>query len=108
MSVRNMLRRAALAFLLLVCAGSAFAQATFDAQSSVTDVYSAGAPTTTLSHTTTTNANRLLLVSVHMNVRNSTGATIQVITYGGQALTFLDEATSAIGGTIESRTEVWY
>ena len=103
-----MLRRAALAFLLLVSAIPALAQATFDAQSSVTDIYSAGAPTTTLSHTTTTNANRILLVSVHMNVRNSTGATIQGITYGGQALTFLDEATSAIGGTIESRTEVWY
>jgi len=103
-----MLWRRSAFLILFVAALPALGQATFDAQSSVADVYTAGAPTTTLAHTTTTAVNRVLLVSVHMNVRNSTGTTITGVTYGGQALTFLDEATSAIGGTIESRTEVWY
>lgn len=82
-----------------------FAQATFDAQSNVTDVLTSVAPTTTLAHTTAVAQNRLLLVSVHMNLRNATGTTVTSITYGGQPMTIVNAITD---GAPDTRTEVWY
>lgn len=79
-----------------------------DSQSTVTDTYTAGAPTTTFAHVTSTALNRILIVAVQMNIRNSTGTTVESIAYGGEPLAFLGASTSAIGGTVEARREVWY
>jgi uncharacterized repeat protein (TIGR01451 family) len=93
---------------LLLCLAAALpltAQAVFDAQSSITDLLTPAAPTTTLAHTTTVAENRILLVSVHLNVKKATGANVSGVTYGGQALTFLAAINDSSN---DSRTEVWY
>lgn len=92
----------ALAFLVTL---PLFAQATFDAQSNNSFVFTTGTPSATLAHTTAVATNRQLLVAVHMNIRNSVGTTVTTVTYGGQPLTLLDAITDA---TPETRTEVWY
>ncbi|HEX6087568.1 MAG TPA: C25 family cysteine peptidase [Thermoanaerobaculia bacterium] len=81
------------------------AQATFDAQSSTTDTLTSVANTATLAHTTAAGTNRLLLVSVSMNVNNATGTTVTSVTYGGNPLTLLNAISDAAP---ETRTEVWY
>ncbi|HEY0155786.1 MAG TPA: DUF11 domain-containing protein, partial [Thermoanaerobaculia bacterium] len=91
--------------LLLASALPLSAQAVFDAQSSFAAVRTSVAPTTTFSHTTAAGENRILLVSVHMNLRNATGTTVTGVTYAGQALTLLDAITD---GAPDTRTEVWY
>jgi uncharacterized repeat protein (TIGR01451 family) len=101
-----MLRRALLPILLLALAAPLVAQPVFDAQSSVADVYTPPADiTTTLAHTTTAAANRILIVSLHMN-RNVAPTTVATsVTYGGQPLTFLaarNDASNII------RVELWY
>ncbi|HEX2834088.1 MAG TPA: C25 family cysteine peptidase [Thermoanaerobaculia bacterium] len=105
MQIRNSL------FALLACgvltgfAATVHAQATFDAQTNVTDVLTSAANTTTFAHTTSTGVNRLLLVAVSMNLRNATGTTVTTVTYGGSPLTLLDAITD---GAPDTRTEVWY
>lgn len=83
----------------------AHAQATFDAQSSTIDTLTSAANTTTLAHTTGAGANRILLVSVSMNIRNATGTTVSGVTYGGTPLTLLDAISDS---DPETRTELWY
>lgn len=99
------IRRGILAVALLALALPLAAQATFDAQNSTNGLLTAGSPTITLGHTTGAGQNRILLVSVHLNIQPSTGTTISGVTYGGQALTLLDAITDA-GPT--TRTELWY
>lgn len=96
---------AAMLFGAIVIATSAHAQATFDAQSTASDVLTSVANTTVFQHTTATGANRLLLVAMSMNLRNATGTTITTVTYGGTPLTLLDAITD---GGPDTRTEVWY
>lgn len=100
-----MLRRTPVLLLLLVLAAPLLAQPVFDAQSSTTALYTAFAPTTTLAHTTTTDANRILLVSLHINTNTAPSAAATSVTYAGLPLTLL--ATQSDAGTIV-RTEVWY
>ncbi|HYO75795.1 MAG TPA: C25 family cysteine peptidase [Thermoanaerobaculia bacterium] len=100
-----MLRRALFLAVLFVTAAPLFAQATFDAQTSVADTYTLAAPTTTFAHTTTTAANRILLVSVHTNINVAPNATAATVTYGGQPLTLL-RAQNDVTNMV--RTEVWY
>lgn len=91
--------------LAIVASSSAFAQATFDAQSSTSDILTSVANTTTFAHTTAVAQNRILLVAVHMNLRNAVGTTVTTVTYAGQPLTFLNAITD---GGPDTRTEVWY
>jgi len=93
---------ASLVFLALAVPVSA---QTFSAQTSVADVISNAAPTTTLGHTTAVADNRILLVSVHINIRPSTGTNALTVTYGGQSLT---ELLSVADPSVDTRTEVWY
>lgn len=94
------------AALFFVCAaGRVQAQATFNAQTSTTATLTSAANTTTLAHTVAAANNRLLLVSVSMNINNAVGTTVTSVTYGGTPLTLLN----AIGDAgPETRTEVWY
>jgi uncharacterized repeat protein (TIGR01451 family) len=101
-----MLRRGfAVVVSLLALAAPLSAQVTFGAQTSGTATLTSAANTITVAHTTATTTNRILLVSVHMNLRNATGSTVSGVTYSGQALTLLDAITDAAPDT---RTEVWY
>lgn len=94
------------AALLFVCAGVRLhAQATFGAQTSTTATLTSVANTATLAHTTAAGTNRLLLVSVSMNISNATGTTVTSVTYGASQLTLLDAISDALP---ETRTEVWY
>lgn len=63
------------------------------------------ANTTTLAHTTANTDNRILLVSVGMNIRNATATAVASVTYGGSPLTKLNAVTDSQPDT---RTEVWY
>ncbi len=100
------LRRVVLAALVLLCATPHLhAQATVDAQSSSTETFTSGAPTQLFAHTTGAGTNRLLLVSVHLNITDEVGATVTDVEYNNVDLTLLD----AIGDTSDdTRTEVWY
>ena len=99
-------RRVLLAGLLLLCAGVRLqAQATFDAQSSSIELFTSAANTQVFTHTTGAGTNRLLLVSVHMNITDQIGATVTDVEYNNTDLTLLD----AIGdASDDTRTEVWY
>ncbi len=57
-------------------------------------------------HTTNAGSARLLLVSVSMNVTNSTASTVTSLTYNGVALTFVSGQTSAAAGN-KKRVEFW-
>ncbi|HYK03806.1 MAG TPA: C25 family cysteine peptidase [Thermoanaerobaculia bacterium] len=90
---------------LLAFAAPLSAQVTFGAQTTNTATLTSVASTTTFGHTTAVTTNRILLVGVHMNIRNATGTTVSGVTYGAQALTLLDAVTD---GVADTRTEVWY
>ncbi len=81
------------------------AQATFDAQSSSTELFTSAASTQTFNHTTAAGTNRLLLVAVHMNITDQIGATVSSVSYGANNLTLLNAITD---GSDDTRTEVWY
>ncbi|HYC87703.1 MAG TPA: C25 family cysteine peptidase [Thermoanaerobaculia bacterium] len=101
-----MIQRRLLIAVLFICAGVRLhAQATFSAQTSTTDTLTSAANTATLAHTTAAGTNRLLLVSVSMNINNATGTTVTSVTYGANQLTLLDAISDALP---ETRTEVWY
>jgi uncharacterized repeat protein (TIGR01451 family) len=68
--------------------------------------FTAGAPTATFSHTVNSVANRVLIVSVHLNTDSSTGTTVSSVSYGGTALLF-GSAGSSAGGPAD-RVELWY
>jgi uncharacterized repeat protein (TIGR01451 family) len=94
-----------LALLVVAVASDASGQSVFHGQSQTTDVLTSAANTTTLAHTTANTDNRILLVSVGMNIRNATATAVASVTYGGVALTRLNAVTDAGPDT---RTEVWY
>lgn len=83
----------------------AAAQVTFDNVSTASATPSIAANSVTFAHTTTTDPNRILLVSVHVNIRSSPLANATSVTYGGQTLTRLAFRNHVGGAT---RTEVWY
>ena len=89
--------------LLFLSAVPALGQATFDAQTAVQDHMNFGHLTSSFSHTTTTAANRLLLVSVQLNLNVDSTVMAATVTYGGNPLTRL-----AVASDPETRTEVWY
>jgi uncharacterized repeat protein (TIGR01451 family) len=64
-----------------------------------------GATTLTISHTTGTGTNRLMLVGVSMNIANGNTAAVTSVTNGTTALTLLGAHNDA-GGT--RRVEMWY
>lgn len=101
-----MMRKLFVVSALLLCAVVRVqAQATFDAQSSSIEVFTSAASTQVFTHTTGAGTNRLLLVSVHMNITDQIGATVTDVEYNNVDLTLLD----AIGDTSDdTRTEVWY
>jgi len=94
---------AAVALLFIPIANAQLAQ---NGSTAVAATFTNAALTTTFAHTTPTLANRLLLVSVHMNLSVSTGTTVASVTYGGQAA-FLGQGISD-GGAPNTRTELWY
>ena len=74
--------------LILGASRAARAQVVVDATTSTTgDQAGTGTTALNFSHTTTTTANRLLIVGVSINLTNSTGTTVSSVTYGGTALT---------------------
>jgi len=98
--------RFVVAALLFVCAAAGIqAQATFNAQTSTIDTLTSAANTTTLAHTVAVANNRLLLVSVSMNINAAVGTTVTSVTYGGTPLTLLNAISDSLP---ETRTEVWY
>jgi uncharacterized repeat protein (TIGR01451 family) len=101
-----MLRRGFITVVfLLTIASPLAAQVTFGAQTTIVDTLTSAANTTTLAHTVGAGNNRILLVSAHLNIRNSTGTTVSGVTYGGVPMTLLDAITDTGD---ETRTDVWY
>jgi len=93
------------AVLLCSAAAGLQAQATFDAQSSSVELFTSAAATQTFTHTTGAGTNRLLLVSVHLNITDQVGATVTDVEYNNVDLTRLN----AIGdASADTHTEVWY
>ncbi|MGA8764197.1 MAG: hypothetical protein WB562_15120, partial [Candidatus Sulfotelmatobacter sp.] len=93
--------------LLLVLLSSQYsrAQVAVDATTSLAGLSASGTNTSTFLHTTTNTANRLLIVSVSMNIANSPTTHVTGITYNGTALTLLGVHNDA-GNT--RRVEMWY
>ena len=93
-----------IAFLLVVTS-FLHAQVALDSSSASSASFrTAGSNTLTFGHTTTTTANRVLLVGVSLNM-TSVAATVTGVTYGGVALTSVGSHNDA-GGT--QRVEMWY
>jgi len=104
--------RGILGLLFIVLAATIFAPTTGHAQVAVDATTSlanmapgAGTYTGTFTHTTTNGANRMLIVSVSLNIANSPGTTITGATYNGTALTQWGFHNDA-GNT--RRVEMWY
>jgi uncharacterized repeat protein (TIGR01451 family) len=73
---------------MLLAATAVRAQVAVDATTSGSaDVAGTATVAVTVGHTTTTTANRLLIVGVSISLTNSTGTTVSSVTYGGTALT---------------------
>jgi uncharacterized repeat protein (TIGR01451 family) len=90
-------------FLLTI---PARAQVAVDSTSSTSaDLVGAGTETLTFAHTTTATANRVLLVSVAMNVANAPTTGVVSVTYNGTGLTFLGAQNDAAN---TRRVEMWY
>ncbi len=64
----------------------------------------AGSPTLTIAHTTA-GTNRLMLVGVSINIRNSNTTTVTGVTYGATALTLAGAHNDA---GLTRRVEIWY
>jgi uncharacterized repeat protein (TIGR01451 family) len=101
--------RAALGVLtlsvLLLAASYLRAQVAVDATTTLTGVSPSGTNVATFTHTTTTTGNRLLIVSVELNIANSPTSQITAVSYNGTALTQLGAHNDA-GNT--RRVEMWY
>ncbi|MEO8035775.1 MAG: hypothetical protein ABI837_15165, partial [Acidobacteriota bacterium] len=98
-------RIVAVAAFLLMGAGTMQAQLAQNGSTTSAVTFTNVALAQTVAHTTPALANRLILVSVHMNVNLSAGTTIASVTYGGSPLTFARGLTDA-GNDV--RAELWY
>ncbi len=99
-------RRGILGLLLILLAATwASAQVAVDTTTSMAALAPSGSNTGTFSHTTTTNANRLLIVSLAMDITNSPGTTATAVTYNGTALAQWGFHNDT-GNT--RRVEMWY
>ncbi|MFZ0734923.1 MAG: C25 family cysteine peptidase [Candidatus Sulfotelmatobacter sp.] len=92
---------AALFFLTAVTS----AQVVLDATTSGSATMRGTAATLTIAHTTTTTANRLMLVGVSINITNNSAGAVTGITWNGTPLSLLGAHNDA-GGT--RRVEMWY
>ena len=91
--------------LSLFAATSLNAQVLVDASTSANNEFTgAGTFALNFTHTTTSTANRLLIVGVSMNITNSPGSAVTTVTYGGTALTLIGTHNDA-GST--RRVEMW-
>jgi uncharacterized repeat protein (TIGR01451 family) len=99
------IRRILAGTLLLLAAATAQAQLAQNGTSTGAFTWNTGTLTGTVAHTTPAMANRLMIVAVHMNIGNATGATVASVTYAGTAMGL----TTAIsdGGAPNTRTELW-
>src|SRR3974390_1097448 len=104
---RTFLGALSLSLLLLAAAPYSRAQVAVDNTSSAQRQRTgAGTVTNNFTHTTTAGGvNRLLIVSVEMNIRNSAATGVIGITYNGTALNILGSHNDA-GNT--RRVEMWY
>ncbi|HXP45063.1 MAG TPA: hypothetical protein VN833_32755, partial [Candidatus Acidoferrales bacterium] len=91
--------------LVLLAASQSRAQVAVDATTSLAGLAPSGTNTGTFNHTTSAGANRLLIVSVAMDIVNSPGSTVTGVTYNGTALTRWGSHNDA-GAT--RRVEMWY
>ena len=97
---------AALGLFLFLLAVPARAQVAVDSTSSTSaDLVGAGTETLTFAHTTTATANRVLLVSVAMNVASAPTTGVVSVTYNGTGLTFFGAQNDAAN---TRRVEMWY
>ena len=103
------LRRVAVGFLglalTLLSVPRVFAQVAVDNTSTLVGLSPSGTNVGTFTHTTSNAANRLLVVSVSMNIANAPGTQVTGITYNGTALTLYGAHNDA-GDT--RRVEMWY
>jgi uncharacterized repeat protein (TIGR01451 family) len=88
---------------LLTAVGSG--QVALDATTSGSATMRGTAATLTIGHTTTTAANRLMLVGVSINITNNSAGAVSGITWNGTPLNLLGAHNDA-GGT--RRIEMWY
>src|SRR5579872_1544667 len=91
--------------LFFLASTSLNAQVLVDASTSANNEFTgAGTFALNFTHTTTSTANRLLIVGVSMNITNSPGSAVTTVTYGGTALTLIGTHNDA-GST--RRVEMW-
>jgi uncharacterized repeat protein (TIGR01451 family) len=98
----------AIALLLAFAAPSVRAQVAVDTDASTSgsaDLTGAGTQTLSFNHSTSTAANRALLVGVSMNITNSPTAAVTGITYNGTALTLVGAQNDSSN---TRRVEQWY
>jgi len=94
--------------LVLFAATTSRAQVVIDTNPSTNgtgDLTGPGTQTLTFNHSTSTTANRALLVGVSMNITNSSTAAVTGITYNGTALTLVGAQNDAAN---TRRIEQWY
>ncbi len=96
-----------LVFMFVVLAAiTSNAQVAVDATtSSSTTLRGAGTRTLNFNHTTTTTANRLLVVGVSLNITNNSATTVTAVSYNGVALTQIGAHNDVLG---TRRIEMWY
>ncbi len=96
-----------LAFMFVVFAAiTSNAQVAVDATTSnSTTLRGAGTRTLNFNHTTTTTANRLLVVGVSLNITNNSATTVSRVTYNNVALTQIGAHNDVLG---TRRIEMWY
>ena len=93
------------ALLVMFAATLASAQVAVDATTSSAGLSPSGTNTGTFLHTTGTGANRLLIVSIALDIVNSPGSNVSSVTYNGTALTQLGFHNDA---GLTRRVEMWY
>ena len=100
-------RLTVLLLLLAMCGAQLVrAQVAVDATTSAAaELNGGGTQSITVNHTTSAGTNRLLIVSVDINIRRSTATTVSALTYNGTGLTKLGTHNDA-GNT--RRVEIWY
>jgi len=101
---RNLLGTLGL-LLVLLAAPYLRAQVAVDAETNFgAELKGMGTETLTFNHTTTTTANRLLIVGVSLNITSATATALVGVTYNGTALSFVGAHNDA-GST--RRVEMW-
>src|SRR5579863_7856315 len=93
------------AVIVPLCRAQVAVDYTTSAAQELSSGHTAGTRTITLTHNTTSTANRLLIVGVSINITNSAAAAVSSVTYNGTGLTQLGSHNDA-GNT--RRVEMWY